>query len=186
MKKENIDNFITKNYEKIKNMAYNASFKNNNTLYIEDLIGEFYIFLLERMKRNDTEEDLKNAMHYYFGCQFFKDSTIKKLNQKDKTKFISYTSTDNFTNEIDEELDELDLQWKENIENKLKYLKNKYDQLPPAYKELYKIIFVNRKWTHQQIAEELNTTIYSAKQSRKKLFQLLDLDEKNIKLHFLR
>lgn len=186
-KKQMIDNFINTNFNKIKQMAYNSSYKTKNTLFIDDLINEFYLLLIQNIERNNTEKDLEKTMIYFFGCQHFKDSAKNKLNNK-KLNLLYYNDLININNDYNYLLieDDSDINNKITKEEKINTFEEKVNKLPTSYKELFKIIFINKKWKYKDIAKELNCSIYAAKKTRNKLFKLLDIDKNKTKLHLLK
>lgn len=182
-KKEMIDLFIKENYKKIQLMIKKVNFKNKNTIYEGDVMGEFYLFLIDRIEKNNNVEELEKAMAYFFACQYFKDSAIKKLNEKNK--YVKFYKIEDIKNVMGID-DVVENNYEEEIiEEKIQELNVKVKTLPPAYQNLYDIVFIQKKWRHTQIAEELNTTIYAARQLRTKLVNLLKLDENKLNFYDL-
>jgi hypothetical protein len=175
-----VNKFINKNYTKIKNLSYKYAKIYNNECFADDLISEFYIHLLERENRHKTVKDLEKTMAYFFKCLYFNNSALNKLSQKN-IDFVDLTMTETEVEDPEKINDEIE-QKNNEIENKLKEVYGKVNKLPPAYKQLFKIIFEEKKWRTKDIAKELNCTIYAATESRKLLFEKLNYSIKNLYL----
>ena len=157
-----IDDYFNKNYQKIKNMAYKYSHLNNNTLYIEDLIGECYLFCKSR--NHKTKKDLETSVAIFFSKQYFKNSTINQMKGKIKTV----------------ELKDFNTPTPENETTGICIVQVKED-LPPAYRKLFEIMFEKKKFRLREIMEELNTSKYGADLARKKLYDLLGIEKPNFR-----
>ena len=143
-------------------MAYKYSHLNNNTLFVEDLISECYLFC--KARNHKTIKQLEASTAIFFSKQFFKDSATNRMKGKIKTVELKDFNT---ANPPDENRGICIMQVKED--------------LPPAYKKLFEIMFEQKKYRLREIMQELNTSKYGADLARKKLYELIGIEKPNFR-----
>lgn len=172
-----VDDFFNKNYNKIVSMSINTARKNKNNSYSEDLIQEFYLFLIERMNRNKIEDDLKKAMYYFFGCQYFKGSVLRKLSDTDKLDIFYIDSAEIVSNILLNELTSdndgyNNLISSVELDNEIEILEQKLKRLSQPYQEFFNLYFIQKK-SLKEISKLLNTNYRGVKQIRDELYKKL-------------
>lgn len=152
-----VDTYIQENKELIKNLCKKYTTCSYNA---DDIFQDFYLYLREKHPCN-----LKKATGYFFGF-LMKNKHFKNNPER------AYTSFDiELTNEP---IHTPDYESKQQVE----VMRSK---LPEPYKRIFDMVFMEGNLSENELAARLNCTRYAARQSRAKLFELLEIKQKSIK-----
>jgi len=156
--KRKVDNYINDNYNIIK-----AETKNIEKYWIDDLLNDFYLFLINNKNRHIP---FKTHYQYFFINRYYRNLPLHKY--KDY-KSISTENMNIF------EIEEYEYNYIDdyNIEKEIKKMNINISNLSITDKILFDIIFIQKISSVNKLADFLDITKTQSKKLREDLFENL-------------
>lgn len=173
--KRAFDKWYNSNYTKLEKYARSAAYKASDASLYSDLLADFYIDTVDNWLKY-RKYDFEVLSYNFFQRTYYKQHPIHKYSNRNET-----SKNFDLVVEYVEDKKEPDI-----IEEMLVSLENKVDKLDPVYKEVYRLVFIEKNITIQLLANAMETNIYSAWRIRNKLITKLGGDPKEFSSKYLK